>query len=349
METLEKLQVLKDSKIPTEIILTSNYIFWKINTLLECFHLDYLTSVSFSSMQISLTVYDEDLFKTFSFLSLSCPSFFVRQVQKMTFPRPRHFHILFNPYSGNNRSQIVLEKILVPLLKGTLHTFEIEEITENLPGFSPDIQNLIILGGDGTVHLVLSYLFMIKKGNFQDFYLGVVPTGTRNSLAIDLSGRSLNLAIFYILRGKCFKADLMKVKMDEQVVIATTSIFWGLTADIPKAADDLKSLGKFRFLAAILGKLFEKWSFSETKVTMYSPKGLTFKSSEFAGVFIGNNKAKNWTNDELPYPKASLTDGFLDTLLVNQCGKLWALFLFLQLANGGGNHLKTLNVIFPNH
>ena len=345
MEFIERLQVLKDFQHSTELILSENYIFWSIHNNLQCFHLDYLVSISSEGNTIRLKIFENDSFIIFTFESLTSPSIFINTTKKLCLPQGKLFKIYFNPISGNESSAQILNSLLIPLLNEAGHTYEIEQVTEDLPNFDKLCKNIIILGGDGTVHLLLSYFYSIDNKFMEDICVGVVPTGTRNSLAIELNGKSVNRSLYHIVKCKTFNVDLLKVVLDDGMLISTTAIFWGIAADIPKAADDLRSLGKMRFPVAIFNKLLEKWSHYEAKLSIYTKSGLTFKSSEFTGIFLGNNKAKNWLNDEIPFPMAKINNGLVDVLIVNQCSKLWALFVFLQLVNSG-RHLSNPKVEF---
>ena len=343
MDCIERLQVLKDFQHSTELILSENYIFWSIHNNLESFHLDYVVSLSCEGNIIRLKIFENDSFIILTFESLSSPTKFINTTKKLCLPQPKFFKIYFNPISGNEASVSILHSLLIPLLDEAGHTYEIEQVTEDLPNFDKLCKNIIILGGDGTVHLLLSYFYSIDNKFMDDICVGVVPTGTRNSLAIELAGKSINKSLYHIVKCKTFHIDLLKVILDDGMLISTTAILWGIAADIPKGADDLRSLGKMRFPVAIFNKLLEKWSNYEAKLSIYTKSGLTYKSSEFTGIFLGNNKGKNWVNDEIPFPRAKINNGLVDVLIVNQCSKLWALFVFLQLGNSG-NHLNNPKV-----
>lgn len=55
---------------------------------------------------------------------------------------------------------------------------------------------------------------MKEENGYDQINFGIIPIGTRNSLACTLNGNNINETIFNIIKGKTIKSDLIKAKAD---------------------------------------------------------------------------------------------------------------------------------------
>ena len=94
--------------------------------------------------------------------------------------------IITNPISGKKKSINILNKQVIPYLKKQQINFE-SFITEypfhareriNICNLD-DIDNIIVLGGDGTMHEVING--MLSRDDSKNIPIGLLPTGSGNS------------------------------------------------------------------------------------------------------------------------------------------------------------------------
>src|SRR5690349_14877086 len=100
--------------------------------------------------------------------------------------------------------------------------------TQNIKEFT----DMVCLGGDGTIHLLISSMNKHYPGSINSFKFGVLPTGSRNALACELNSKFVKIGILNIIKGNSFKADLMKIKLEFDEVLATTAVCWGIVSDL---------------------------------------------------------------------------------------------------------------------
>ena len=331
----------------TELKFSSPYIHWHSAKKLKCFHIDSILAVEHRSEWFNLLIFHCNSIKSYKFLLKSDPKDLTLHLTHLLYPIPRSLLIILNKKSGSGQSEGIFQKHFLPFLQLSPYKYEVIETQENLfDKVDKNFTDLIFFSGDGTVNKILTELYSKNPSALNSISIGVVPTGSRNSLAIELSGKSLLKPIFHILKSKFTMCDLMKVELDHEAILGTTAILIGLGADIPKEADDIRGLGPIRFPFVILRKLVRRWKFLQASVKYQTPEGnLIEKTSNFNGIFLGNHKAQNILNDEIPYPNASLDSGQLVGIFVENCSKLQAFRIFWQVMNSG-QHLFNPNAQF---
>lgn len=331
----------------SELKFSSPYIYWHTAKKLKCFHIDSILAFEHKFEGFTLVIFHCDTIKTYKFLLKSDPQDLIIHLTNLLYPVPRSLLIILNHKSGSGNSEQIFQKHFLPLLHLTPYKYEVIETQESIfDKVRLNFTDLIFFSGDGTVNKVLTELHSKSALSLESISIGVVPTGSRNSLAIELSGKSVQKSIFNILKSNSTLCDLIKVELENEVILATTAILIGIGADIPKEADDLRSLGPIRFPFVILRKLVKKWRFLQASVKYCTPEGnILEKTSNFNGIFLGNHKAQNILNDEVPFPNASLNSGQLVGIFVENCSKLQALRVFWQVMNSG-QHLFNPNAQF---
>jgi len=125
-------------------------------------------------------------------------------------------------------------------IRTTKYSDNASEIAARLEGFD----TIISVGGDGTLFEI------INRANITGHRFGIVPIGTGNSLALDLSITSPEKALTAITDGSIKSIDLIKVEFEtarsksSKYMTATAGI--GFFADIAAASNKrIKALGKF--------------------------------------------------------------------------------------------------------
>lgn len=233
---------------------------------------------------------------------------------------PRKFIYFINPISGTEGKTILLKKIKERTLQQNIpfeimHTnaeadyaFLKEKIT------AEKITDIIVCGGDGTVNQLANALLGVEVN------IGIIPMGSGNGLAfaakipkkadraldIIFKGISQHIDAFYI-NGK-FSCMLCGIGFDAQV------------------AHDFAKQSK-RGLATYVKQSTKNFF----KAKPY-PFGLSVDGNEFTteAFFISIANSNQFGNNFTIAPKASLSDGLLDIVVVNKMSKLRLIWSVLR-------------------
>ena len=225
---------------------------------------------------------------------------------------PRKFIYFINPISGTEGKTILLKKIKERTLQQNI-PFEIMHtnaeadyafLKEKIS--TEKITDVIVCGGDGTVNQLANALLGVEVN------IGIIPMGSGNGLAfaakipkkadraldIIFKGRSQYIDAFYI-NGK-FSCMLCGIGFDAQV------------------AHDFAKQSK-RGLATYVKQSTKNFF----KAKPY-PFGLSVDGNEFTteAFFISIANSNQFGNNFTIAPKASLSDGLLDIVVVNKMSKL---------------------------
>lgn len=327
-----------------DIQVSENYLYWNDLGKLKCYHLDSVVGVAHSVEQLRISVFVRLRFKSFSFLLDMDPSRFISVINSLLFKSPKHFLVLCNPLSGDHKSKTVLDEELLPVLSLTPYTYEVQmsqkgdfpiETIEKIGNIYTDV---ICLSGDGTVHKLITAIYRKSPSLLTQIGIGALPTGSRNSLALELNGKSLQTAIFNIIKGNYILGDMIKVALDSQEIVCTTAVMWGLSADIPYEAEKYKNLGKSRYILIGLKFAIVQWKRYAATVLFTDINQVKHKiQGEFGGICIGNHRARNIHNDECPFPNARIANGCLDLMTISAASRLRTIYMFSQIMRSGSH------------
>ena len=182
-----------------------------------------------------------------------------------------------------------------------------------------------LLGGDGTVHEVVSGL--IERGAAASVPLGVIPGGTGNDVARDLGISSPQDAAQRILRGRTTPFDVARVEAGGQVDYCVTVIGWAGVADVNCTAERLRMLGPPRYaLAALWQILFAKRR--RARILLDDQ----ILEDDFLLV-AACNTASSGSGMRLA-PRAKVDDGKLDVVVLRSATRRQMLRLFTKVFDG---------------
>lgn len=354
MENLSSLLVQTQKGDDMSLYLSSSYLYWESGARLYSFHIDEVVGCKFQDFEFSLVAYKKSRFRFFKF-PCQFGKKFTEKLSNILTPTPKHFLIICNPASGSGLSHSHLHNLLIPILNQTPHSYEIFETMPD--GYPVSIinkigevfTNIIIIGGTGTLHSFLTAIYTINPSNLDKVSIGVLPFGSRNSLSIDLNGKNINDGVFNILKNKTLKGDVMLVKIDDEEVIATSSVIWGVLGEISYEAELLKKFGWLRFaMVGVKTVAMPLKHCSGSFMCEKNDKNFFYRTGEFTGICIGNNKGQDSRSNEIAFPLASVASGNIDAMIINPIHKLMAARMFFQMINDGQhitNHAIT-NVKF---
>ncbi|MFT3703808.1 MAG: YegS/Rv2252/BmrU family lipid kinase [Agriterribacter sp.] len=237
----------------------------------------------------------------------------------------RKIVFLLNPIAGNgNRSNIrqLIEK------KATAQKIEFVMLPTNAQGRYDEVRkkineeqftDVVVAGGDGTINAVVN--------NLRDtgVHFGLIPCGSGNGLAL-CAGISKNSAkaIDLIFTGKPMLIDAFLINHHFSCMLS------GLGFDAQVAHDFAKQ--NKRGLITYVKQTYA--NFLKAKPFKFEIS-VNDKSVSTNAFFISIANSNQFGNQVTIAPKASLTDGLLDIVIVQEMNKLQMLLAVMNQINKG--------------
>ena len=141
-------------------------------------------------------------------------------------PERNKIGIIFNPKGGANRKREAQVTALLSRLGKVCKATNPFEVKMALKALAKEGRNwLIVSGGDGTVQMVLTSLFMHRPYCFMP-YLAILPGGTTNLIALDVGPRGSQSAAIKRLDKvleREQKAKTVSMQMQKRVILRVSS------------------------------------------------------------------------------------------------------------------------------
>ncbi|MBN1853956.1 MAG: diacylglycerol kinase family lipid kinase [Pirellulales bacterium] len=238
-----------------------------------------------------------------------------------------------NPYGGKRHGLAILEEVK-PIFSAA--GFEPDVRVTKYPGHAREIAktfpidlygSLCAIGGDGTVHDILSGLMARKET--ASIPLGIIPAGTGNDVAKQLGINSILESAQRIVAGRTEAFDIMRVTWGDQIDYCITLIGWAGAADINCKAERLRIFGPARYAIAAL-------------VQILVPKRRHAKlildgqciEDDFLLV-VACNTIYSGSGMQLA-PRARVDDGKIDVVILRKASK-WQMFRLLTKVFDGSH------------
>lgn len=235
------------------------------------------------------------------------------------------FHVIYNPVAGKKKAFKNLEKVewlfrerqVEYELHATCDVHDAEAIARRLT--ENGATDLIVLGGDGTLHEVLN--------GIQDpasCRLGLIPSGTGNDFA-EKAGISLNAeeAALTILNGEAKATDYLEVGGVRCMNVAG----FGIDVDVLERCQRGKLKGKIKYLLSLIKSLF---TYKGIKATFEKDGETLTKDILIAATCNGNQ----FGGGIQICPTADIEDGQMDVVTVDCIGIFKIINAFMQLMKG---------------
>lgn len=241
----------------------------------------------------------------------------------------KRFILLVNPSGGTRHGLEVLENIK-PVFAATdlqvhitKHAGHAAELANTLD-FS-GCEGLCLIGGDGTLHEVVSGL--MRREDRGTVPLGIIPGGTGNSVAQHFECTDPIESAQRIAAGNTQPLDVVRVRMGSEDDYCVNIVGWGAVVDINRTAEPLRALGPPRYaLAAIINILRAK----QRQAKLVIDGQVT--QDNFLLAAICNTK---FTGKGMQLaPKADPSDGRLDLVVVRHATRFQMLKLFRKVFDG---------------
>lgn len=233
---------------------------------------------------------------------------------------PRKIIFLINPISGTgdnkllgdiiekNLSEAKIEYKILPTDKNG----DYKDLHEKI--ISDGITDVVICGGDGSVNQVLSFIYKL------DVNVGIIPLGSGNGLAF-AAGIPANpvKALKVIIDGNTGYTDAFRINESFGCMLC------GIGFDAQVAHDFAlqKKRGLFTYIRLSIDN-FLKCSPYPFDITI---NGKTISTESY---FISLANSNQFGNNVTIAPRASLSDGLLDIVIVNKMWKIRLAFAILR-------------------
>ena len=271
---------------------------------------------------------------------------------------PLRLQILLNPISGKKQAREIFDRVR-PLfershlrftLTDTSSTEETRNFLQNIALAEIDI--LVIVGGDGTIHEAIDCL--MSREDWQTAIakpIGIIPAGTGNGLSktlLENSGEPYDpvSAAFLIAKGKKQPYDIIVSEQNGHRCYSFLSLSWGLVSDVDIESEKLRFLGSLRFdlyallRVGLLRTYRGRFSFVPHPDANHPLAKVTQQDDEWQVIeddfvlFWAMNAT--WAAHDLKVaPHAKLSDGAMDVLLIRKgASRKQVLSAFLRCATG---------------
>jgi YegS/Rv2252/BmrU family lipid kinase len=224
----------------------------------------------------------------------------------------RHILYIINPISGtknkNSLQQIVEEKTKTAGFEYVMYSSVVNNDYSLLHDIITEkkITDIIIAGGDGTVNGVID---AFKDVNVQ---FGILPLGSGNGLAFTAGiPRNINSALQIIFNGKSELTDAFTINNHFACMLCGLGFDAQVAHDF--AADPNRGL--ITYIKQSIKKFFSATTYA-FKIEIANEE---FETEAF---FISIANSNQFGNNVTIAPKASITDGLLDIVIVTKQNKL---------------------------
>ncbi|MBV5313935.1 MAG: diacylglycerol kinase family lipid kinase [Prolixibacteraceae bacterium] len=239
--------------------------------------------------------------------------------------KERKIFLVINRYAGHKEGAKALD-IVVPYLKKkeylvdysfTNHRKHAVELAAKAANDGYDL--VVAVGGDGTVNEVAQGLYGTG------IKMGIIPMGSGNGLARELGiPMDMKKSAKALTKGKNLQVDVCK--LNDQRFLCTSGI--GFDAMIAEKMSKASSRGFLKYVQLVIQ---ESIFFKPVDVRM-KIDGVLIEASVFLITFAN---ASQFGNNAFIAPKASMTDGLIDVIVVRKFSKIWmpvfAVALFSKL------------------
>ena len=249
----------------------------------------------------------------------------------------RRFLFIVNPISGTADKLSVEQTIrkhtkaagfsfhIFPSVASGDYSFLEEEIRDK------KITDIVVAGGDGTINAAVSQLAKFELP------FGIIPCGSGNGLAFSAGiPKDPEKALDVIFKGKSKWTDAFTINGRFACMLCGL----GLDAQV---AHDFANAPK-RGLLTYVRKTIADFIKAPAYPFVLHNGGKEIKTNAF---FISIANSNQFGNNFTIAPKASLTDGLLDIVIMTKQSKISALFNTVRQISGF-NHIKSMEMVHEN-
>jgi YegS/Rv2252/BmrU family lipid kinase len=237
----------------------------------------------------------------------------------------RNFLVFINPISGT-RNKKEIRSYLQSKLTNLRYSYEILSANEHGKYsflkekiITEKVTDIIICGGDGTVNQITSYLINTN------IKVGIIPLGSGNGLAFTAGiPKDYKKALEVILNGNAGFIDALVINKNYSCHLCGL----GFDAQVSHDFARQEKRGPLTYIKETLKNFFKAKPYRFE----VSANGNTFITNAF---FLSIANSNQFGNSIVIAPKASLSDGLLDIVIVQKAGKFGLVFKLLKQIRSG--------------
>ena len=237
----------------------------------------------------------------------------------------RSFLVFINPISGTRNKKDICTYIREKLTN-LQHRYEVLPTNESgqYPFlkeklFTLNITDVIICGGDGTVNQITAHLINTNIN------VGIIPLGSGNGMAFTAGiPRNYKKAMDVILKGNAGFVDALRINENYSCHLCGL----GFDAQVTHDFASQSTRGPSTYIKQTFKNFFKAKPY-RFEVTA---NGKTFTTNAF---FLSIANSNQFGNSIIIAPKASLSDGLLDIVIVQKAGKFGLVFKLLKQISSG--------------
>ncbi len=264
----------------------------------------------------------------------------------------RKFIYLINPISGTKNKDALLKLIehktneqQIPFQ--VMHSNAVGNyifLQEKIK--NENITDVIVCGGDGTINQVAAALMNV------DINIGIIPMGSGNGLALTAGiSRNISKALDIIFKGKASYINGFRINNHFSCNLCGL----GFDAKVAHEFAAHPSRGLSTYIKLSINNFFT----AKTHPFTLELNNTVINTNAF---FISIANSNQFGNNFTIAPKASLSDGLLDIVIVNKMNKLKLVYAIMkqislgkvqqgpnkEIQNNGIQYLQTKNLIIQN-
>jgi len=251
----------------------------------------------------------------------------------------KKIHFIVNPVSGNGKQKFVKEW-LIPFFDESEYELSIKETQYaghatvlTLASIEEHASIIVACGGDGTINEVASCL--VNK----DIPLGIIPMGSGNGLASNLAiSKNRKKALAIIKEGLVTKIDVGQI--NQHFFFSNTGL--GFDAEVVANYGQMEKRQLTAYLSAVFKSFSNYRGYHKVEIII---AGKQVEVCPFM-VFISNSNEMGYKISLTP--RAQLSDGLLDVVIIPQLTKLRILWLGLLLLFRQTEHIKWIQKVKTN-
>jgi YegS/Rv2252/BmrU family lipid kinase len=232
----------------------------------------------------------------------------------------RNFIYFINPVSGTKNKTDLLQLIEAETRKQNIPFQVLHTNADGAYGFLPEkikaekITDVIICGGDGTVSQVAASLMNVTVN------IGIIPMGSGNGLALAAGiSRNVSKALKIIFKGNASPIDGFYINNKFSCMLC------GLGFDAQVARDF--AAHHSRGLSAYIKLSLKNFLSAKPYPFTIEANNTSIQANAF---FISIANSNQFGNNFTIAPKASLSDGLVDIVIVNKMSKIKLVYTLLK-------------------
>lgn len=232
----------------------------------------------------------------------------------------RNFIYFINPISGTKNKEALLKLIEKETEKKNIPYKILHTNAKGDYSFLPEqvkaekITDIIICGGDGTINQVVASLLNT------DVNVGIIPMGSGNGLALAAGiSKNASKALDIIFKGTASPIDAFNINSSFSCMLCGL----GFDAQVAHEFAEHPSRG----LSTYIKLSIKNFLSAKTYPFTIEANNTSIKTDAF---FISIANSNQFGNNFTIAPKASLSDGLLDIVVVNKMNKIKLVYTILK-------------------